>query len=72
MQKVSWGTTVAYHDFFFDSFDEDSYILNNLNHITGTLLLQNMSPDYRYHDGVSHNFFSVFAIFFPAGKFCYF
>lgn len=26
----------------------------------------NLFADYREHDGVEHNFFSVFAIFFPA------
>lgn len=25
-----------------------------------------MLPDYRYSEGVDHNFFSVFSIFFPA------
>lgn len=25
-----------------------------------------MGPDYRYFEGVEHNFFSVFSIFFPA------
>lgn len=25
-----------------------------------------MQADYRMHDGVEHDFFSVFAIFFPA------
>lgn len=28
--------------------------------------MENLSPDYREADGVQHNFFSVFAIFFPA------
>ncbi|XP_037292359.1 bumetanide-sensitive sodium-(potassium)-chloride cotransporter isoform X2 [Manduca sexta] len=31
-----------------------------------SVLWQNMGPDYRYFEGVEHNFFSVFAIFFPA------
>ncbi|KRT82772.1 Amino acid permease, partial [Oryctes borbonicus] len=31
-----------------------------------TLLTENMLPDYRYAEGVNHNFFSVFSIFFPA------
>lgn len=31
-----------------------------------TLLHENLAPDYRLFDGVEHNFFSVFAIFFPA------
>ncbi|XP_026672114.1 bumetanide-sensitive sodium-(potassium)-chloride cotransporter [Ceratina calcarata] len=30
------------------------------------LLEENFSPDYRYSEGVEHNFFSVLAIFFPA------
>ncbi|XP_062530592.1 bumetanide-sensitive sodium-(potassium)-chloride cotransporter isoform X2 [Bombyx mori] len=30
------------------------------------VLWQNMGPDYRYYEGVHHNFFSVFSIFFPA------
>ncbi|KOB78003.1 Bumetanide-sensitive Na-K-Cl cotransport protein, partial [Operophtera brumata] len=31
-----------------------------------TVLQNNMGPDYRYFEGVEHNFFSVFSIFFPA------
>lgn len=31
-----------------------------------TLFQKNLQSDYRMHDGVEHNFFSVFAIFFPA------
>ncbi|KAK9884761.1 hypothetical protein WA026_007609 [Henosepilachna vigintioctopunctata] len=30
------------------------------------LFKQNFYPDYRYSEGVNHNFFSVFAVFFPA------
>ncbi|XP_046626478.1 bumetanide-sensitive sodium-(potassium)-chloride cotransporter [Neodiprion virginianus] len=30
------------------------------------LLRENFYPDYRYSEGVDHNFFSVLAIFFPA------
>jgi hypothetical protein len=26
----------------------------------------NMNADYREHEGTQHNFFSVFAVFFPA------
>lgn len=26
----------------------------------------NVGSDYRYYEGVDHNFFSVFAVFFPA------
>ena len=33
---------------------------------SATLLEQNFYPDYRVYEGVQHNFFSVFAIFFPA------
>lgn len=36
------------------------------NQFTATLFESNLQPDYRMHDGVEHNFFSVFAIFFPA------
>ncbi|XP_065077578.1 bumetanide-sensitive sodium-(potassium)-chloride cotransporter isoform X2 [Ochlerotatus camptorhynchus] len=32
----------------------------------GTLLLENLQPDYRPVKGIEHDFFSVFAIFFPA------
>ena len=32
----------------------------------GDLLKENFYPDYRYSEGVQHNFFSVLAIFFPA------
>lgn len=32
----------------------------------GTLFNQNLYSDYRLAEGVNHNFFSVFAIFFPA------
>lgn len=31
-----------------------------------TVLQSNIGPDYRYFEGVEHNFFSVFSIFFPA------
>ncbi|XP_028166446.1 bumetanide-sensitive sodium-(potassium)-chloride cotransporter-like [Ostrinia furnacalis] len=31
-----------------------------------SVLRSNMGPDYRYFEGVEHNFFSVFSIFFPA------
>ncbi|CAG4955548.1 unnamed protein product [Parnassius apollo] len=31
-----------------------------------TVLQKNMASDYRYFEGVEHNFFSVFSIFFPA------
>lgn len=31
-----------------------------------TLLKENLLPDYRYSEGVNHNFFSVFSVFFPA------
>ncbi|XP_063894987.1 bumetanide-sensitive sodium-(potassium)-chloride cotransporter [Helicoverpa armigera] len=31
-----------------------------------TVLQSNIGPDYRFFEGVEHNFFSVFAIFFPA------
>lgn len=31
-----------------------------------TLFKENFFPDYRVEKGVSHDFFSVFAIFFPA------
>ncbi|XP_060804518.1 bumetanide-sensitive sodium-(potassium)-chloride cotransporter [Amyelois transitella] len=31
-----------------------------------TILQENLWPDYRYFEGVEHNFFSVFSIFFPA------
>lgn len=34
--------------------------------ILATLLTENFYPDYRQSEGVEHNFFSVFAIFFPA------
>ncbi|XP_074110335.1 sodium chloride cotransporter 69 [Cotesia typhae] len=30
------------------------------------LFRENFAPDYREYDGISHNFFSVLAIFFPA------
>lgn len=46
------------------------YILKNSDSITKfvtvTLLHQNLYSDYRVSEGVQHNFFSVFAIFFPA------
>ena len=28
--------------------------------------MSNMGPDYRNYEGVDHDFFSVFAVFFPA------
>lgn len=31
-----------------------------------SLLKENFFPDYRFSEGVHHNFFSVYAIFFPA------
>ncbi|CAK1541996.1 unnamed protein product [Leptosia nina] len=31
-----------------------------------SVLHANMAPDYRFFEGVQHNFFSVFSIFFPA------
>ncbi|XP_047532187.1 bumetanide-sensitive sodium-(potassium)-chloride cotransporter isoform X1 [Vanessa atalanta] len=31
-----------------------------------TILKRNLGPDYRTFEGVEHNFFSVFSIFFPA------
>lgn len=31
-----------------------------------TVLKENLYPDYRYSEGKEHNFFSVFAVFFPA------
>lgn len=34
--------------------------------IAVSLLMENMGSDYRYFEGVEHNFFSVFSIFFPA------
>lgn len=34
--------------------------------ITVTVLRENFYSDYRESDGVYHNFFSVFAVFFPA------
>lgn len=34
--------------------------------LLATILRSNLESDYREHDGVEHNFFSVFAIFFPA------
>lgn len=46
-------------------FDEKSY--NNIVLLFSvTLLYENVVPDYRVFDGVKHDFFSVFAIFFPA------
>lgn len=33
---------------------------------SGTLLLQNMAPGYRFSEGVQQDFFSIFSIFFPA------
>lgn len=33
---------------------------------TADLFKDNFYPDYRYSEGVEHNFFSVLAIFFPA------
>ncbi|XP_043285167.1 bumetanide-sensitive sodium-(potassium)-chloride cotransporter [Venturia canescens] len=33
---------------------------------SAALLKENFRPDYRYSEGVEHNFFSVLAIFFPA------
>lgn len=38
---------------------------NCLSHLV-TIFKSNLRSDYRNHDGVEHNFFSVFAIFFPA------
>lgn len=34
--------------------------------LSADIFKQNLKPDYRQHNGVTHNFFSVFAIFFPA------
>lgn len=33
---------------------------------TADLFKENFYSDYRYSEGVEHNFFSVLAIFFPA------
>lgn len=30
------------------------------------VLKENFHPDYRYSEGVKHDFFSVFSVFFPA------
>jgi len=38
----------------------------NLSFFSVKLLSENFVPDYRYQNGEQHNFFSVFAIFFPA------
>lgn len=42
------------------------YINCILLSFTGELFKENFYSDYRYKDGVKHNFFSVLAIFFPA------
>lgn len=34
--------------------------------LNNTLFMTNLWPDYRYYQGVHHNFISVFAVFFPA------
>lgn len=34
--------------------------------LPGSMLAKNFGSDYRMHDKVKHDFFSVFAIFFPA------
>uniref|UniRef100_A0A1B6CXS0 SLC12A transporter C-terminal domain-containing protein n=1 Tax=Clastoptera arizonana TaxID=38151 RepID=A0A1B6CXS0_9HEMI len=34
--------------------------------VNSELFWENMKPDYREHQGVKHDFYSVFAIFFPA------
>lgn len=39
---------------------------NIYNFMTVSVLQSNMGPDYRFYEGVQHNFFSVFSIFFPA------
>ncbi len=33
---------------------------------TGTLLIENLGPGYRFSEGVPQDFFSIFSIFFPA------
>ncbi|XP_014254054.1 bumetanide-sensitive sodium-(potassium)-chloride cotransporter isoform X1 [Cimex lectularius] len=35
---------------------------------TNEVLWENMAPDYRVSQGVEHDFFSVFAVFFPAAS----
>lgn len=39
---------------------------SNLCLFPATIFAQNLKPDYRKYDGVEQDFFSVFAIFFPA------
>lgn len=34
--------------------------------VSVTVLKENFYPDYRESQGVKHNFFTVFAVFFPA------
>ncbi|XP_065169631.1 solute carrier family 12 member 2-like [Atheta coriaria] len=59
---------VAILDFIIGSLipPKDEYKAKGFIGYNATLFMENLSPDYREADGVQHNFFSVFAIFFPA------
>lgn len=37
-------------------------------HVSVTVLVTNLKTDYRRTQGVDHDFFSVFAVFFPAAS----
>lgn len=39
---------------------------------TEEVFVLNWNSDYRFSEEVNQNFFSVFAIFFPSGEFCFF
>lgn len=36
--------------------------------VSVTVLITNLKSDYRHSQGVDHDFFSVFAVFFPAAS----
>lgn len=58
----------ASHIDCYRSISSQRYLSKFLNKslTVATIFSQNLKSDYRPHDGIEHNFFSVFAIFFPA------
>lgn len=60
---------VAILDYIIGSFIGPSNELTKAKGFVGyntTLFKENFYSDYRLSEGVNHNFFSVFAVFFPA------
>lgn len=60
---------IAIFDFMIGSFigpKSDLEVAQGFLGYNSTLFMENLKSDYRPHNGVNHNFFTVFAIFFPA------